>query len=228
MSRAAAVLRMHLTDRVTLLLMPWSIVASSFVINLVIWNLVPVDGRRTGGAAALYVFLVVAAMFAVIRGLPFALGMGSTRRSFTAGTWLTALVLGVAFGTATLLLQVAERASGGWWLQGHFFWFSWFSRDAWPATWLLLVVSMVATFGVGAVTAALWTRFRLGALLVGVPTVVLVGGGAVALAIRQSWWGGIGDWFAGLTPLSATLWCAVLALACLGGTWGVLRRVRAT
>lgn len=228
LNRSIAVMRMHLVDRVTLFVLPLAIVASSFFINAVIWTLVPVDGRSTGGAASLHVFVLIAAQFAVSRGLPFAMGMGSTRRAFALGTGLTGLVLAGIMGTIYLALQAAERATGGWWLQGNFFHFPWFDQASWPVIWLLFVVSIAAAFALGAWISGAYARWGMPALVVGGPLAVLLGGGAVALVTWRDWWGEVGSWFAAQTPLSTTGWCALLTLALAAATWSTLRRVRAS
>ena len=86
LNRALAVAHMHLVDRVTLFVMPFAICGSAFVINIVLWTFVPVDGRNTGAASSLHFFVLAAAILAVLRGLPFALGMGASRRAFVLGT----------------------------------------------------------------------------------------------------------------------------------------------
>ena len=120
--RAIAVMRMHLTDQVTLLLMPLGVLASAFALNIVIWRFVPPDGRQTGGAVSIYSFVAAAALYAVVRGLPFALGMGSSRRAFTYGTLLTGgtgYLVGTVLGVIVLgLIQTYISFQGtlsSWW-----------------------------------------------------------------------------------------------------------------
>lgn len=40
----------------------------------------------------------------------------------------------------------------------------------------------------------------------------------------NQWWGGIGLWFAGQTPLSISAWTALLCVALAGGSYLTLRR----
>ena len=62
--------------------------------------------------------------------------------------------------------------------------------------------------------------------IVGGPITILVGGGLYVLLTWKHWWGDVFGWFGDLTPTTATLWCAVLAIACAAGSWAVLRRYR--
>jgi hypothetical protein len=227
MNRAVAVMRMHLVDRVTLFALPLSIVAASFTVNIVIWSFVAVDGRQTGGAGALYVFVVLAAMFAVTRGLPFAMGMGSSRRGFALGTALTGLVIAAILGTIYFVLRIIERATDGWGMQGHFFDFPWMHRSPWVVSWLLFVVSLAATFALGALLASIYARWSMAGLVVGGPLAILVFGGIAVLITWQGGWHTFGGWLGDQSPLAATGWCGVLTLALTSAAWLTLRRVRA-
>jgi hypothetical protein len=228
MNRAVAVMRMHLVDRVTLFVMPLTILAAAFAINLALWQVVPADGRSTGGGASVYFFVLVAAMLAVVRGLPFALGMGSSRRAFTIGTGLVGLVIAVAFGTLYLVLQAVEQVSDGWGMRGRFFDFPWFDGSSWAIRWLLFVVSFATTFLLGAWVSATWARWGTLALVVGAPLLILLGGGGAVLVSWQRWWGDVWSWFGDLTPLTLTGWATLLAVVLGAATWATLRRVRAS
>ncbi len=225
MNRALAVTRMHMIDRLTLFALPIGILASAFAINLAIWFVVAEDGRKTGGLASIYCFVAAAAALAVVRGLPFAMGLGSSRRAFTAGTFVTGGILGVVFGTLCFVLQLIERGSDGWGLHGHFFWFSWFGTS-WALDWLLFVVSLMTAFAVGALLGAVVARFQMLTVIVGGPLTILVGGGVAVLLTWKHWWGDAFGWFGDLTPATTTLWCAVLALASAAVSRVVLRRYR--
>lgn len=224
--RAVAVARMHFADHFTLFVLPASIVASIFVINIIIWQWVPVSGRNSGGAGAVYVFVLAVAALAVTRALPFALGMGASRRSFLLGTLLTGAALAAGWTALLFVLQRVEKATGGWWLHGNFFWFDWFGRSTWPATVLLGLTSLAATFALGALLGACWVRWNRLFLVVAAPSLVLVGGAVLILVTAQRWWHHVGHWFAALTPLTTAGWCALLAVVATALLHPVLRRVR--
>lgn len=225
MKRALAVTRMHLIDRVTLWVIPATILASAFAINLAIWGVLDDDDRSSGGIASIYFFLAAVAVLAVVRGLPFAMGLGSSRKAFTAGTLMTGCILGLGFGTLCLVLQLIEYASDGWGLDGNLFWFAWFGTD-WALNWLLFVVTLIAAFALGGLIGSVIGRFQMWTVIVGGPALVLLGGGVAVLLTWQHWWGDMWGWFGDLTPASTTLWSAVFAIACAVGSWTVLRRYR--
>jgi hypothetical protein len=228
MNRAVAVMKMHLVDRLTLIVLPLGILASAFVINILVWLPLGTDDRKTGGALSVFVFVLAAALFAVVRGLPFALGMGATRRSFAIGTALTGGVLALGFGTLYVLLAGLENLTNGWGLHGVFFDYAFLGRSVWPARWLMLVVAFLASWLLGTALASLWPRWGMPAIAVGGPVVILVSGGAFALLTWQHWWDSIGSWFSGLTPLTSSGWLVLASAALAGITWASLRRVRAS
>lgn len=224
--RSVAVARMHFADRITLVLIPAAILASIFVINLVVWQFVPENGRQTGGAASIYCFVAGVAAMAVTRALPFALGMGSSRRAFLIGTLEAGVVLSIGWALALFVLQRLEKVSGGWGKHGHFFWFDWFAGTSWPVVILFGSVSLTASFVAGALLGACWVRWNRLFLLVAGPLAVLVVGAALVLVSAQHWWGHVGHWLQDQTPLSTTGWCAVLAAVLAALLHPVLRRVR--
>jgi hypothetical protein len=227
LNRALAVAHMHLVDRVTLFVMPFAICGSAFVINIVLWTFVPVDGRNTGAASSLHFFVLAAAILAVLRGLPFALGMGASRRAFVLGTGLTGLVLAGVMGSAWAVLRRIEELSNGWGLHGHFFDFPWMHESSWFVVWIMMMLSIGACFAVGALVASVWARFGMSSLVIGGPVAILVFGGLGVLTSVQHWWGNVWSWFGDRTPLSVTGWLVLLVLVLTGLTWTTLRRVTA-
>jgi hypothetical protein len=219
---------MHLVDRITLFLMPTSILAASFAITLAVWSLEPSSGSRvTGAAVSVYCFVLAAAMLCVTRGLPFALGMGSSRRAFTLGTGLTGLVLAVVMGTAYLVLNRLEVLTHGWWLHGAFFELPWFHGTSPALLWVVFTVAFLAVFMLGALVAAVWFKWNSSLLVVGAPAAIVVVGGGAVLLTWQHGWDNIWHWFGDLTPMSMTGWLAAATVVFAGLTWATLRRVRA-
>jgi hypothetical protein len=66
------------------------------------------------------VYFFVVGLLSVFRSLPFGLALGIGRRSY-AGTALLAVALAAVYGLALAVLQVLERATGGWEMMLHFF-----------------------------------------------------------------------------------------------------------
>ncbi len=227
MNRAVAVARMHLVDRMTLFVMPLGILAAAFVANLLIWLAVPVDGRTTGALTSVYCFVLAAAVLAVLKGLPFALSLGSSRRAFTIGTIGTGGVIALIMGVILFVLGRIEVATDGWGMHGHFFDLPWFESSPLVVVWLGLTVGLLAAFVVGILCASVWSRWGNRTLLYGAPVAILVGGGLGALVTWQHWWGHVLGWLDGQTLIETTGWLALLTVACGGLTYATLRRIRA-
>src|SRR5690348_3912940 len=159
------VARYHLVDRITYVALPWGILAFSFLINVAIAAMAPnqpLGGIKTGGLVSIYVFLLVCGVVSMTRELPFGLMLGVSRRGYYLGTALLVLALGIAYGLALTVLQVLERASGGWGFSLHYFRVPWIMDGPWypdlghlvrPAG-ALLPVRHVVRAGVPAVGSA--------------------------------------------------------------------------
>ena len=225
MSRALAVTRMHLTDRLTMFGLPTAILAASFLINVLIFAVEPVGSRSSGGVAAIFVVLLIASVMLTARAMSFALSMGASRRAFAVGTGAVGGVLALTFGALLLILNRIESASDGWWLHGHFFGFSWLNRHNLAADWVLATVLLLAMFLLGALVATIWLRWKQLGLLVASVTLVLVLGGLAVLITWQRDWHAVGHWFIGLSPLGASGWLALLCAALAGTAYLCLRRV---
>lgn len=227
MSRAVAVARVHAVD-VSQAVWPWAILASSFVVNIALWvALRNVEGfqKTTGGLLSLYITAVFVAAIAVSRQLPFMLGLGITRAAFLSGSLLYAAMCAAVTGVALTVLNLVERATDGFGLDGKFFRVPWLTDV--PTYQLLAVyaVPMLLCIAVGAFLSGLHARFGSTGMLVSslVAMVVVTAASLVVTAARA--WGGIGTWIVELTPMTLTGWLFVATVVTLGATYLVARRV---
>lgn len=225
MNRVAAVTRMHLTDRLTIFGLPPAVLAASFLVNMLIFAAEPADSRHSGGVAAIFVVVLIAAVMSTARGMSFALSMGASRRSFALGTGLVGALLAVAFGLLVFVLNRIEDATGGWNMNAHFFHFAWLDAHNPATVWLLATLLLLAMFLLGAWMATIWLRWHQVGLLVGCVGAVLVLGGGAVLVTWLHGWDSVGNWFAALTPLTATGWIAVACVPLAAASYLTLRRV---
>ena len=122
-----AVARVHSLD-VQQTIWPWAILATSFVVNVVLWvALRGLEGfeKTTGGLASLYVTALFVASVAVARQLPFTLGLGVTRRAFMGGSLLYATASSALAGVVLTLLNRVEEVTDGFGQGGRFFRVPW-------------------------------------------------------------------------------------------------------
>jgi hypothetical protein len=221
------VARYHLVDRVTYLALPWGIMAFSFLVNVVIDSLVPPapHGYYTGGLVTIYVFLLICGALSMTRALPFGLMLGVSRRTYYLGTALLVAVLGVVYGLGLTVLQVVERASGGWGLRLHFFRIPWIMDGPWYETWLTSFVLLVLFFLYGMWYGLVFRRWGLVGLVAFIAAQILVALLVVVAVSLTHDWSAFGHFFTTVTALALTGVLAVVAAAMGLGGLTTIRRV---
>jgi hypothetical protein len=221
------VARYHLVDRVTYLALPWAVMGFSFLVNLAIAALAPAgpSGYYTGGLLTIYIFLLICGSLSMTRELPFGLMLGVSRRRYYLGTALLVLALGVGNGLALAVLQVIERASGGWGLSMHFFRVPWIMNGPWYQTWLTSFVLLVLFFLYGMWYGLVFRRWNVVGLLAFMAAQILVALVVVVVVTLTHHWGAFGHFFTATGALTLTGVLAALALAMGVGGFGTMRRV---
>jgi len=225
MNRPLAVARIHAMDHATVLVLPWAVLASALVINVIVWSLVPeAAAKGTGGILSLYCFSWAMISVLVARGFPFQLGLGVTRRDFLTGTFLFLAAFAVASAVLLVGLNLLERATGGFGLGGRFFRVPWFTEVPDVQLVAIYALPMVFFVGLGMLFAAVWSRFRATgtvALLTGIGLALVV---PIALITRSGAWPSVGAWFGDLVPLTAVALLAGIGALAGAGSWLTLRR----
>lgn len=221
------VARYHLVDRVTYLALPWGIMAFSFLVNAVIATLVPPapGGQYTGGLVTIYIFLLVCGVLSMTRFLPFGLMLGVSRRGYYLGTALLVVALGVGHGLGLTVLQMVERATGGWGLALHFFRVPWIMDGPWHQTWLTSFVMLVLFFGYGMWYGLVYRRWNVPGLVAFIAAQVLVTLGVLVVVSMTPNWAAVGQFFVTMTAPALTGVLAALAVALGLGGFTTMRRV---
>lgn len=227
MNALVNVARYHLADRFSMTAFPWSVTAFAFGINLVIFAVVPTPegGAYTYALCSLYCFMFVLGLLSVTRSLPFGMALGISRRAYYLGTGVLVLGMGVVYGLAIAVLQVVERALGGWGVQMHFFRLPWLLDGSWYLTWLTAGVLVVLTFAYGMWFGLVFRRWDVIGLVAFIAVQVVV---ATAAALVVTWthtWPSVGDFFATLSVAGLTGVLALVAAALATGGYATMRRV---
>jgi hypothetical protein len=227
MNTLVTVARYHLVDRVSLVALPWGILAFSFLVNVIVSLSVPTGphGIYTGGLATIYVFLLVCGALSMTRSLPFGLMLGVSRRSYYLGTALLALVLGMVYGLGLTLLQVVERATNGWGVSLHFFRVPWIMDGPWYQTWLTSLVLLVLCFLYGIWYGLVFRRWSVPGLVAFIAAQILVALLVVVTVSVTHNWTAFGHFFTTVTALALTGVLAVVAVAMGLGGLTTIRRV---
>ncbi|MEO7002734.1 MAG: hypothetical protein ABI068_13050, partial [Ktedonobacterales bacterium] len=127
MTRIASVIVMHARDRVTWLVIPWSVLGAGFAICLLLALSIDVlfgDATPvyTGALATFYFVMLVTGISAVTRTFPFAVGYSTRRRDFVLGTLAAGVVASAAWAILLGLLSLFEaNLIKNWGVGLHFF-----------------------------------------------------------------------------------------------------------
>ena len=233
--RILNVVRLHLTNPWTTIILPWFILIAILLANIAIWWLIlsntPTadiadvrDGLGYSGASTyIFVYIMVVAVQAIAVTFPFALGYGVTRRDYYLGTALTFLGLSAMFSVGLTILSLIEEATDGWGLGGRMF-TTFYYGDGWPQRLFIYFTAFLFFFSVGMAAASIWVRWKANGLIaffVGLGVIVI--GGAALLTLTQNW-PAFGAFFANAGFVGSFAWSLVIsAIAAIGGFF-ILRR----
>jgi hypothetical protein len=231
MSAILSTTKLHLNKRESTFVVPLYITGMvavvSVLISLLFWRSGSLPGTagwiegsqfNPGMAYALPGFLVYFGVQAIATTFPFALTLGTTRRSFVGGTLLWAIIVSLYLTAVFAVLTTLELVTNHWF--AGFYVFDIYVLGA-GNFGLLIPIVFLATLSlltIGGVFGASWIRFGArGPQLIGICTAVVIivaliivvpSAGAIFAAF-QLWW---------LAIASAV----VIALSSLG-TWLTLR-----
>jgi hypothetical protein len=218
--------RMHMVGGMSFLPYPWLILGLNFFVANAI-------SEATGGQTNFYsgeVFSMYAAFLAmgvvsVIRWLPFALALGTSRRTYFIGITLSALVLSVVDGLVLTLFQLLEGATNGWGSSLHFFRVPYIFAGPWYLTWLTSFVLLTVSFVWGMWFGIVYKRWNLFGLMAFISIQVIAPTLGVVAATQAHAWRSIGHFFTTLSVEGLTGLLAVLAVLLLAGGLTTIRRV---
>ncbi|WP_181780458.1 hypothetical protein [Pseudonocardia pini] len=226
--RYLASARIHLVNLPLSLGMPWLILGSSFVVNLIIYSMLPEnpnDPRTTGGIMSIYIFALIAHVVSMTQSFPFALGLSVTRRDFFAGLSLIIVVESAVQGLVLTGLRAIELASAGWGIDMTFFGVPFLVQDNWFLQWVLYSVPFLALSYLAVLFGTIYKRFGQPGMWVSIIGLVLVGGAAAILLTWSESWGVVARFFTETAPLTLIAgYPVILAVLFAGLAWLLLRR----
>lgn len=230
MPRIWNVVRLHLVNRWTQLVLPWVTIGVAFALTIAIWMILRSVGiTEIGGASgtiwSVYLSLVLmAAILAVNRNFPFALGFSVTRREFSLGTALAFVLISAGNAVLFTALAALETASGGWGLNGQVFTILAESNGSPIAYWFVFFALQMFCYFLGAAVATIYMRWRMNGMVgFWIALSVVVVGGWALISYTDSW-GAIGSWLVASGAVGVAAQSLLLtALAGLTG-FAILRR----
>ncbi len=226
MNTAVKIARYHLMDR-TLLWLPVAVTVFTFLVNLVIFAVVPtpVGGGYTFAISALYIWLMTIGVVMIVQRLPFGLTLGLSRRAFFRGTVLLVAGMAAVYAIGVTLAQVVERAGDGWGVKMHFFRVPWLFNGPWYETLVTAFVLGVAVMIYGIWYGILFRRWGVLGITAFVAAQLLV---LTIGALATTWthaWHDVGSFFTTISALGFAGVLAALTVVLGAGGYTTLRRV---
>lgn len=228
MNRTVNVVRMQLVNRDTYIWVPLIVLGGAFALTLAIYALLQnsgvTDAKYGGGAQAPLWYFGVVGVQALTLTFPFSQAMSVTRREFYLGTLLTALLTGGTLAAIFMVGGLLEQATGGWGMNGYFFYLPWIWEGG-PLAGLLFYFTLAMLFFVAGFWAATIYK-RFGSVVL---TAVLVS--IAALLVLWLWlvgwanaWTSVFEWFATQGAVGLSVWGLVLAAVLAAISFLTLRR----
>jgi hypothetical protein len=222
------VARYHMIDWVALVTTCWGALTIAFAVNVAIFASLPGghgQAHYAGALASIYLTVGIVGALSISRPLPFALALGLSRRSYYAGTALFAAAVAAVNGLGLTVLQLIERATGGWGINLHFFRVPFLLAGPWYLTWLTSFVGLVLMFAWGVWFGLVYRRWNLFGLLAFVAVQVAALTAAIVLVSLAHGWPSVGHFFTTLTLIGLLGLLAALAAAMVTGGYATIRRV---
>lgn len=225
MSRTLSVARMQLVTKWTYVGSPLLILAVTFILSLAIFALIPVSAPKfSGGSQAPLWYFMVLGIQGMTMAFPFSQALSISRRAYFQGTLGVFSALAVVMTVIYLLGAMVERATGGWGMNGYFFNIPWISEGPWYGTGVFFFAAMMLMFILGFWFATIFKRWGTTGLLVSLIGTGVLLVGIIAVTTVNEWWGSVGAWSSGQSPLTLGLWAVVLSALLAGGSFLTLRR----
>ena len=234
MNRIGTVVKMHAKDRWSWFYIPWLILLSSFLINLVIGYFlrnVEDSGITTGGLMSIFVYMFFAGLFVLYQTFPFALGFSVRRTDYFLGT--TAMVGLTAFSVSLLLivLGLIEQATGGWGVKLNFFHMPFLEEMSVFGKFLLYFWTLLHLYAMGFVITSIHRRFGRNGMYIFFLALFLIVSAIALYASMQNWWVQLYEWVTQFSFVQIfnglMLWEAGLSIVYLIITYLFLRRASA-
>ncbi|EFM12743.1 conserved hypothetical protein [Paenibacillus curdlanolyticus YK9] len=229
MNRTQAIIRMHSRNKQQWFYVPWIILMSSFVVNLIIGAINPAgEGTYTGGLVSIFIYTFVIGILSFVQTFPFALGLSVRRKDYYWGTIASAVG---AFAITALLLflfSIAESEWTNYWgVNLHFFelpyWSDGSSINRFWIPLLLLLNQFVLGFAIG----GFYRRFgKIGMLVIAIAFIVL-GTLASFLLVTNGYWANLFDWFGDQTMAELALYTLPITVLLGGLAYWFIRRATA-
>lgn len=221
-----SVARMHLKDRWSWIILPWVILLSSFVINLLIAGIAPMEeeGLTTGGLSSMFVYFFVGGIVSLVQMYPFALGFNVRRKDFFWGTAIAIGLVSVCISIALVLLAFIENTTDGWFVNLHFFVLPYFSDGNVLAQLWIYLLLLLFLFYAGFTISSIYRKFGRNGMYAFFLILALAFTVIGYAATYYGWWADLAHWVSDYSMLGLANWTLLPTAVFLAASYSLLRR----
>jgi hypothetical protein len=195
MNRVNQVVKLHLRNKNTWFVIPWSILGANFLINALIATTLSGDESiNTGAIASIFVYAFVAGTLTLKETFPFAIGLSIRRKDYFFGTALSVLLVNIISGIALTVLSVIESATDGWNLNLHLFKIGFLSDLSYISILGINIILLIHCYFLGFVISSLHRRFGSVSMYVFFTATLLIGTIASFTMTHYDVWSDFGHW----------------------------------
>lgn len=223
MNRVVGIMKTHLADRWSWLILPWLIMGISFVCNLIIGG-ISGDKIYTGGLASIYIYMLVLGIISVGQTFPFLIGFSARRKDYFLGTTATIAVISVISAIVLCLIGYVERETDNWGVQLYFFNVKYLSDGPLLERLWVNFTLMINLFFMGFTIACIYRKFGRNGMyffFIGLGLVLTIGSYLISLFDK---WKTIFDWLADLAVIDLANGLFVLTLLYVFFSYLLLRK----
>ncbi|MCM3750076.1 hypothetical protein M3223_22330 [Paenibacillus pasadenensis] len=219
-----SVIMMYRRDLFSWIYLPWMIMLSSFVVNLIIATSMQ-EEFTTGGLLSIFIYIYIVGLVTVNQTFSFALSLCISRRDYFAGSSLAIVVIALFHALLMTIVASIEKAVGSWGGMNFFVLPDTSDGPAWQ-TFFVFFIALLLMFFIGFASSSLSRRFGKKGNFILYGGAFVLGGGLTTIASLRGWWTPMYEWFIDLQPTLAGImsvllvFSAVLALL----SWLMLRR----
>ncbi len=226
--RTVAAVRVLLANPALVLLLPPGIMASSFLVNFIIFSSIDAvaeSGGVTGGLLSIYFTQFVICWIGVHQFFSFTVGLNVTRRAYYAAEVLVSIGQSLLYGLILYAGGIIERETDGWGTNLRFFDPVSVTSSNSPVTILVYAVPLILFSCLGLLQGAVSKRFGTRGFFLILIVGLLAVGGLVVLVNQLDAWAAVGAWLGSLSWLSLAIGWALIpsAIAVVVGWWALRR-----
>lgn len=225
MNLTISVIKIHVKNKYQWFFLPWAILLSSFVINIIVSLLLGGNVTiYTGGLGSIYIFMLILGCVTLRDSFPFALGFSVRRMDYFLGTMVMMIAVGAISAILLTLLSLAETLTGNWGISLHFFHLPYLADGSFIAQFWIYFVVLIHLYMLGFVITSVYQRFGRTGLFTFFVVAVLLASIATLLSAHYNWWPAIFLWFAQYSAFELASWMVLPAIVYVLASYLLLRR----